>query len=143
MSTPRQDDDRSREVSHRRGLLGTAALVLALLFALAGLQSWRDLSVARSRSQELQSRVDATEERIEALRERIHRLDSDPRALERLAREELGLVRPGDLVIVLPEETVSPTTPRSPKTVSEDPSAPPPASRTDPAPPSGGLPGPG
>lgn len=140
MSTPRQDDD--REGTTRRGLLGAAVLVLVLLFALAGLQSWRDLSVARSRSQNLQDQVQATEQRIESLRERIHRLETDPRALERLAREELGLVRPGDLVIVLPQEDDPREASRLPREHPGDPSAPLPASRTDPAPPSAGPPGP-
>lgn len=141
MNAPRQDDD--RQGTSRRGLLGAAAVVLALLFGIAGLQSWRDLSVAQSRSRELENRVVATEGRIDALKERIHLLESDPRALERLARDELGLVKPGELVIVLPNEPVSPAALRTEASpaASTDPSTDPPT-RTDPAPPSGDPPAP-
>lgn len=141
MNAPRPEDD--HQGTSRRGLLGAAALVLALLFGIAGLQSWRDLSVARARSHELETRVEATETRIEGLKERIHRLESDPRALERLAREELGLVRPGDLVVVLPEEPAGEATRTRTRDAGDLSAPPPPGTRTDPAPPSGGLPGPG
>ena len=35
---------------------------------------------------------------------RVARIERDPTTLEQLAREELGWVRDGDLVIVLPDE---------------------------------------
>ncbi len=80
-----------------------AVLFLLLLLGLAGARSWQDLDRARGREAELAAEVEATEERIEALERRIRRLREDPLLLERLAREELGLVREGEVVIVLPE----------------------------------------
>jgi cell division protein FtsB len=38
----------------------------------------------------------------------IAALRSDPRAIERLAREELGLTRPGETVFLIREETLTP-----------------------------------
>ena len=38
------------------------------------------------------------------LAEEISALRSDPQAIERLAREELGLVRPGETVFLIREE---------------------------------------
>ena len=38
----------------------------------------------------------------EALRERIYRIRNDDRYLEKIAREELGLVRPGEIVYRFP-----------------------------------------
>ena len=35
------------------------------------------------------------------LREQIRRLQSDPGAIESVAREELGLMRPGELVVLI------------------------------------------
>jgi cell division protein FtsB len=81
-----------------------AVLFLLLLLGLAGARSWRDLDRARGREAELEAKVEATEERIEALERRIRRLREDPLMLERLAREELGLVEEGDVVIVVGEE---------------------------------------
>lgn len=54
---------------------------------------------------QLSGRIEAAKEEIEALRgenarlrEEIQALREDPRTLERIAREELGLVRPGEKV---------------------------------------------
>ena len=35
------------------------------------------------------------------LREQIRRLESDPGAIEAIAREDLGLIRPGELLVVI------------------------------------------
>jgi cell division protein FtsB len=87
-----------------RLLAGAVLLFLLLLLAAAGARGGRDLAAARAREALLEQRIAATEERVAALRQRIQRLRDDPLTLERLAREELGMVRPGDVVIVLPPE---------------------------------------
>ncbi|MCL4837495.1 MAG: hypothetical protein KJ058_06000, partial [Thermoanaerobaculia bacterium] len=69
---------------------------------------WRDLEAARARARELAAREAAAEERVALLRERIGRLRDDPLTLERLAREELGWVRPYDVLIVHPPEPPAP-----------------------------------
>lgn len=74
-----------------------------LLLATAGFRSWRDLTTARAHASELRSKMTDAEQRIEHLRDLIERVENDPLTLERLAREDLGLVRPRDVVIVLPE----------------------------------------
>lgn len=78
--------------------------VVAVLLVGAGIQSYGDLARARERQHELETRLEETRRRIESLEVRIERLREDPVLLERLAREELGLARPGERVIVLPEE---------------------------------------
>jgi len=77
--------------------------VLALL-ATAGLKSYRDLAAARAHQVDLEQQIAESTERIQGLRQRIHSIENDPITLERLAREELGMVRPDDVVIVLPAE---------------------------------------
>jgi len=85
-----------------RPVLGAAlGLVLALL-AIAALKSSRDLEAARSRERMLRQKIEATQAESERLRVRIERLRHDPGMLERLAREDLGMVRPGDVIIELP-----------------------------------------
>jgi len=81
-----------------------AVLFLALLLGLAAARSWQDLDRARNRQAELEAKVEATRHRIDALDRRIQRLRDDPLLLERLAREELGLVKDGDVVVVLPDD---------------------------------------
>jgi len=87
-----------------RSLFAALMFSCMALLTVAGLKSYRDLGLARGREHLLESRIEQTEGRIEILRERIELLRDDPATLERLAREHHGLVKPDDLVIVLPEE---------------------------------------
>lgn len=48
-------------------------------------------------------------ERVSALRVEVEGLKHDPSSRERIAREQLGLVRPGELLFLLPDEPVEGT----------------------------------
>ncbi|HVR99290.1 MAG TPA: septum formation initiator family protein [Thermoanaerobaculia bacterium] len=97
-----QSEAPRRSVGYRP-VLGAAVVLFLVLLGLASLKSWRDLEAARGRERRLETEIHETEVRIEQLQGRIARLRSDPGSLERLAREDLGMVRPGDVVIVLPD----------------------------------------
>ena len=87
--------------------------MLAVLAA-ASVMSYGDLAASHAHEADLQRRVDAAREHIEILDQRLDGMSSDPGVLERLAREELGMVYPDDIVIVLPEEPPrQPTPPQS------------------------------
>lgn len=92
-----------REGRPVRSVTVAAVLFLLLLLGTAGGRSWRDLEQARGRQAELEVKLEETEARIGALDRRIRRLRHDPLLVERLAREELGLAREGEIVFVLPE----------------------------------------
>lgn len=99
--TPAAPDEPPRSM---RSFTIVAVVCLGILVTLSGVKSWRDLATARARQEHLEQRVEEARGRIEALRRQVDRLSDDPVTLERLAREDLGLVKPDDLVIVLPEE---------------------------------------
>jgi cell division protein FtsB len=86
-----------------RSLVSLVVGAALLALAAAGLKSWRDFERVRAREAALVDSVAASERRIRALERRIESLEGDPAVLDRLAREELGLVRPDEVVIVLPE----------------------------------------
>lgn len=86
-----------------RPVLGVTALLLFALLAIAALKSSRDLETARARERWLRGQITATRGASERLRLRIDRLHHDPGMLEQLAREDLGMVRPRDVVIELPD----------------------------------------
>jgi cell division protein FtsB len=90
-----------------RSVLGAAVLFALVLLAFASVKSHHDLVAARDHEGLLRTTIGLTEHRIERLHGRIRQLRNDPDTLERLAREELGLVKPGDLVLVLPEEAAA------------------------------------
>jgi len=73
-----------------------------MLVIVAGLKSYRDLSLASDREARLEMRIEEAQERVEVLESRVDLLRDDPATLERLAREQRGLVMADDLVLVLP-----------------------------------------
>ena len=84
-------------------LLALVVGCFLLLLGLAALSSYRDLAAARDRRQALQGEIQQTRAENDELVQRIGRLRSDPATLERLAREQYRMMRPDDLVIVIPE----------------------------------------
>lgn len=87
-----------------RPVLGASVLLFLSVLGIAGVKSSHDLEAARQRRLLLETRIQAAESEIGRLQNRIERLRSDPGLLERHAREDLGMVRPGDVVIELPIE---------------------------------------
>lgn len=110
MKDPGTARGRSRADSSRPVLLAAVLLFVVLLGA-AGLKSYRDLTAARAHEKQLEIRIDETRGGIDRLRGRIDRLRGDTATLERLAREDLGLVRRQDVVIELPRDAASPPSP--------------------------------
>jgi cell division protein FtsB len=93
------------EQQRRRARQVRLALVfLACALLLEALVGDRGLSRTLQAGQELeraaQSLTALTRENAR-LRGEVHRLQQDPDTLERVARQELGLVRPGEILVVL------------------------------------------
>lgn len=88
-----------------RSILGVTAGILVLALFVAGLGSYRDLSVQRARQQSLAGKISDSKVRIEAFERQIELLRTDPGTLEKVAREDLGMARPGDIVIRLEPAT--------------------------------------
>lgn len=103
--------DAPARIGSFRPVLGASVVLFLSLLAVAGVKSYHDLEAARQRKLTLETRIRSTETEIARLQNRIERLRSDPGLLERLAREDLGMVRPGDVVVELPLEDVGGTTP--------------------------------
>lgn len=93
-----------------RKLLWVAGTVLLSALGLSALKAWSDLQAARHREQEVEARIEKARERVERLETRVEALRDDPQALEHVAREQLGLAREGEVVIVLPDEAEDPAT---------------------------------
>jgi cell division protein FtsB len=68
----------------------------------------------RSESRQLQEQVENLKRQNEQISQQIRSLKSDPRAIEREAREQLKYVRPGEMVYTLPvkPEPAGPARPR-------------------------------
>jgi cell division protein FtsB len=96
----------------------SVSLTIAALFGERGL-----LELVRYRSERtrLLSEISVLEEEVATLEAEVDALANDPAAIERLAREELGLARPGEILVFLDTETS-----RDPRR-SEDWTSPPPS----------------
>jgi cell division protein FtsB len=73
-----------------------SAVGVAVADSRAGVRTWlqvrRDLAVAEARVAELERRIETREGEVASLR-------TDKLALERAIREDLGLARPGEIVV--------------------------------------------
>ncbi len=82
-------------------VLGYTLLLMALV--VFSIEAYRELERQRMRERELSARVEAAEARIRRAQQTVERLQRDPLALERIAREQLGWVRSSEVVLFLPK----------------------------------------
>ena len=83
-------------------------MALGMLVALSA-QYFRTYSLARQAVRLEQRRRDLVAEN-QALREEIHRLQTDDRYIEQLAREQLGLLKPGEVELqIVPSQPPAPS----------------------------------
>ncbi|MFH0954283.1 MAG: septum formation initiator family protein [Verrucomicrobiota bacterium] len=80
--------------------IGWIALGILLVVALVSvfLPQIRQYQELRHREAVLQSDIRLEEEMLKHLKQQQERLQSDPRFVERIAREELGYAKPGETV---------------------------------------------
>ena len=87
----------------RSRLLGTVALaVIAVSFAAYGGQSLTRVWTLKKEVESLEREVGALRADTARLTAEVDRLRTDPDYIEQIARDKLGLVRPGDRVLKLP-----------------------------------------
>ena len=80
------------------GSVATVVFVLAVL----GTNTAMRYAQMRKRAKGLQREIQRLEAVNDQLARTIDRLRTDPQSIEQIAREELGLVRPGDRVLRFP-----------------------------------------
>ncbi len=95
--------DRARMKRRAMGLLFLAVLLSLIIFTISGeggaitlYMRWQEKKSLATEIVDLQATN--TKKKLRNLA-----LETDPRAVERIAREELDLMRPGEVMIVLPE----------------------------------------
>jgi len=88
---------------YARSILALALLLLAIhdVFGSHGLLSMRR---TQSQIQELRGEIDRLNQENGDLNKQVKQLRTDPKAVERIAREEMGLARPGEMIFKLPDK---------------------------------------
>ena len=99
-----REDRRSEQRGLRRkaALLASVIAIIALVVgSLFGDRGILQLMAQRQRALDLAREIEDIRAENLRLAAEIHALRTDPRAIERIAREELGLARPGETVFLV------------------------------------------
>ena len=107
---PQRDDATRGEPGLRKkaGVLGTVIVLLALVVgSIFGDRGLINLFQKREQVQILRQEIEALRADNARLVREIAALKQSPRAIERLAREELGLARPDETVFLIREEDLA------------------------------------
>jgi cell division protein FtsB len=100
-----KDGGKGRKALLLACVLGLVALMVGGLFGNRGMLQ---LMQERERARRVEHQIsDLRSENLQLAAE-IRALRTQPRAIERLAREQLGLLRPGETVFVLQPESATP-----------------------------------
>ena len=90
--------------------LALVVLVAAAVFAFNGGQySQRDYLALKREEANARQRIDSLRKEVDSLRLYHDSLVSSPEMQERVARERLGMIRPGEIMILVVPDTASPT----------------------------------
>jgi cell division protein FtsB len=88
-------------------LLLVFVTVVLVVDALVGEKGLMESMRARRQYREVAASLEAIRHENARLREEVRRLQEDPAAIEGVAREELGLIRPGEVVFIIKDEKPS------------------------------------
>ncbi len=91
-------------------------LILAAVMALVALgllssivtQGFEDMAEAEAERQKLETEKDRLDKEIGTLEDTLEALDTNPKAVESMARKELRYIRPGETVVIIATPTPAP-----------------------------------
>ena len=87
--------------------IGAAVILLAILYALVGGEySTTDWLTLRRQERAVQASIADLTVEVDSLRRLARQLVTDPRMQERIAREEFGMVRPGEFLYRLDRDSL-------------------------------------
>ncbi len=89
-------------------LLLVFVTVVLVVDALVGEKGLMESMRARRQDREVSASLDAIRRENVQLREEVRRLTEDPEAIEIVARQELGLMRAGELLFIIKDEKSKP-----------------------------------
>ena len=87
---------------HGRELLGLLVLVI-IVHDIFGTHGFLAMRRTQGEIKRVQANLDKLSKENEALAQEVKDLKSDPRLIEKIARDDLGLARPGEVIIRIPQ----------------------------------------
>ena len=96
-----------------RQILGLALFAL-LVHDIFGAHGFIAMRRTQKEIQQIRQQICKINDENKSLTDQVNSLKTDPKAIERIAREEMGLARPGELIYKLPD-SAKPGDPRTPQ----------------------------
>jgi cell division protein FtsL len=93
---------RSLMRQYGRGLLGLLVLVM-IVHDVFGTHGFLAMRRTQDEIRKVKADLDALRKENAALAQEVKDLNSDPRLIEKIARDDLGLARPGEIIIRIPQ----------------------------------------
>ena len=87
---------------HARGLLGLLVLVL-IVHDILGTHGFLAMRRTQNEIRKVRANLERLNQENAALEQEVKDLKTDPRLIEKIAREDLGLARPGETIIKIPQ----------------------------------------
>jgi cell division protein FtsB len=101
-----------RDFLHRNTIwFLVAGLVLLVLQDVLGTHGVLAMHHSMKQSAEIQKEIKQLDQDNQKLQGRVQSLKTDPSAIERIAREDMGLARPGEYIFKIQPKPGEPTTP--------------------------------
>jgi len=101
--------EQMREFLRRNmSLFLAAGLVLLMIQDVFGTHGVLAMRRAQKEAARVQQEIDRANDENHQLQDNVKALKSDPQAIERIAREEMGLARPGEYVFKIPPKPADP-----------------------------------
>ncbi|MGB9464088.1 MAG: septum formation initiator family protein [Candidatus Acidiferrum sp.] len=101
-SVPVEEKIRSLMRQYGRGLLGLLVLVM-IVHDIFGTHGFLAMRRTENEIEKVKLQLDQLSKENEALEQERKDLKSDPRLIEKIARDDLGLARPGETIIRIPQ----------------------------------------
>ena len=100
-SVPVEEKIRSLMRQYGRGLLGLLVLVM-IVHDVFGTHGFLAMRRTQNEIKKVKADIDALSKENAVLEQEVKDLNSDPRLIEKIARDDLGLARPGEIIIRIP-----------------------------------------
>jgi cell division protein FtsB len=99
---------------HLLKILGLALLALGI-HDVFGTHGYLAMRRSQREVEELRGQIEKLNQENQELAEHVKALKTDPDAIEKIAREEMGLARPGEMIFKLPAEPAAAAEANKPK----------------------------
>jgi cell division protein FtsB len=100
------DFEFDKRTLYRNGILVLLLVsVVLIVHEIFGANGYLVLRQQQKERQDLQQKLEQLQRENDQLEKQIKALKSDPAAIERLAREQMHLAKPGEMIYTLPEKT--------------------------------------